>query len=229
MRGFFFSLLCFGAILGSRAQEHELGVFLGMSNYVGDIGEMTYIKPDNFAYGIVYKWNKHPRFALRGSLMFANLKGDDDNSDLGSRLGRGLSFENNIMEVNAAFEFNFIPFEPYLDQTQTTPYVATGLSYFFMDQLRYPSSTNSVAEEYRPRKGDVSIPLMLGVKSNFLHDVILGFEIGARYAFSDNLDGSFPSYSNAGIGNTNSNDWYFFTGITATILIGKSKKCYCYN
>lgn len=220
--------MCLFAVSAASAQKHELGVFLGLSNYVGDIGEMDYLKPDNFAYGLLYKWNKHPRYSLRGSLMLTKLKGDDRNSDLPSRLDRNLSFENNIFEINAAFEYNFVPYDPTTNQDQLAPYVAAGLSYFFMDQLRYEQNNNAVAQEYRNRRGDIAIPLTVGLKSNVLRDVLLGFEIGARYAFSDNLDGSYPSYKNEGIGNTNSNDWYFFTGFTATILIGKSKKCYCY-
>ena len=61
--------------------------------------------------------------------------------------------------------------------------------------------------------------------------LILGIEIGARYTFSDNLDGSFPK-SDAGVpngnefGNINNNDWYVFTGLTISFTFG-DLPCYC--
>ena len=44
-----------------NAQTHEFGVFIGGSNYIGDIGSTTYIAPNEPAFGILYKWNKSPR------------------------------------------------------------------------------------------------------------------------------------------------------------------------
>ena len=34
------------------------------------------------------------------------------------------------------------------------------------------------------------------IKSNEFENIILGFEVGARYTFTDNLDGSFPKNKN---------------------------------
>jgi hypothetical protein len=49
-----------------HAQIHEVGVFLGGSNY-GDIGPTTYISPNRPAIGVLYKWNKSPRHSYRFS------------------------------------------------------------------------------------------------------------------------------------------------------------------
>ena len=37
------------------AQIHEIGVFVGGSNYVGDIGSTRYINSNKFAFGFLYK------------------------------------------------------------------------------------------------------------------------------------------------------------------------------
>ncbi len=71
--------------------------------------------------------------------------------------------------------------------------------------------------------------MILGIKSNITPNLILGAEVGVRYTFTDNLDGSNPK--NEGLqtlkfGNTNSNDWYVFTGFTLTYTFGE-KPCYC--
>ena len=52
----FVSLFTF---LSSNAQIHEIGVFLGGSNSIGDVGSTTYINPNSAAFGLVYKWNKN--------------------------------------------------------------------------------------------------------------------------------------------------------------------------
>jgi hypothetical protein len=74
-----------------------------------------------------------------------------------------------------------------------------------------------------------AIPMILGIKSNITSKLILGAEVGVRYTFTDNLDGSNPKNENLQtlkFGNTNSNDWYVFTGFTLTYTFGE-KPCYC--
>ena len=69
----------------------------------------------------------------------------------------------------------------------------------------------------------------IGYKTNILGKFILGVEVGARYTFTDNLDGNFPeneSNQQYRFGNINNNDWYTFTGITLTYTFG-IKPCYC--
>jgi hypothetical protein len=77
--------------------------------------------------------------------------------------------------------------------------------------------------------GSFAIPMMVGVKSNILKNFVLGIEVGARYTFTDNLDGSNPKNENLEplkFGNINSNDWYVFTGFTLTYTFTE-KPCYC--
>jgi len=75
----------------------------------------------------------------------------------------------------------------------------------------------------------LAIPMVVGVKSNVLENFVLGFEVGARYTFTDNLDGSLPKNRNfepLKFGNINSKDWYVFTGFTLTYTFTE-KPCYC--
>jgi len=54
-------------------------------------------------------------------------------------------------------------------------------------------------------------------------------EVGFRYRFSDEIDGSVPDSpqrSNLSFGNTNSNDSYNLTGLTLTYTFGR-RPCYC--
>jgi hypothetical protein len=93
-----------------NAQIHEIGVFLGGSNFVGDVGKTSYISPNEPAFGILYKWNKSPRHSYRISYMQSTVSGNDKDPDEPARSLRGYSFENNIKEFSIGMEFNFFDF-----------------------------------------------------------------------------------------------------------------------
>ena len=38
-----------------NSQFHEVGLFIGGSNYIGEVGSDYYILPTNSAFGLVYK------------------------------------------------------------------------------------------------------------------------------------------------------------------------------
>lgn len=209
----------------ASAQIHEVGVFAGGSNYIGDVGSTTYIAPSDPAIGILYKWNKNPRYSWRFSAITAKIKGNDLKSDVESRQERGLHFENTITEFSAGFEFNWFDFNLHEHGFISTPYIYTGLSYFTSNNLYV------INKEYHNSgsKGSLALPIIGGLKMKIADNFVLGIEAGARYTFTDNLDGSFPKESNLDslkFGNTNSKDWYVFTGLTLTYTFGK-KPCYC--
>lgn len=219
------SLLLLNALCAS-SQIHEIGVFAGGSNFVGDVGETTYIDPNEFAFGIVYKWNRSPRHSWRASISQAKVTADDDRSDDPSRQQRNYDFENTIKEVSLGLEFNFFDFDLHQFERQFTPYVFLGLTYTHYKGLFYeaPNVTKSDSDH-----GSLSIPFALGVKTNLTQNLILGFEIAPRYTFADDIDGSFPKNENlesTRFGNINSNDWYVFSGFTLTYTFGR-KPCFC--
>lgn len=227
MKKLFYIITAFFAFLVANAQIHELGVFVGGSNFIGDVGKTDFISPNKFAVGGLYKWNKSPRFSWRVSTLFSTVKGDDNLSEITARKERGYVFENAITEFTAGFEFNFFDFNLHESGFKSTPYIHTGVSYFFSDNLyvfnkQYKSDGNS---------GGFSIPMVVGYKFRIANHFVLGLESGARYTFKDDIDGSFPKNDNLSylkFGNPNSKDWYVFTGATLTYTFGQ-KPCYCNN
>jgi hypothetical protein len=208
------------------AQIHEIGVFAGGSNFVGDVGETTYIKPNEFAFGLIYKWNRSPRHSWRASISTAKITADDDRSKDASRKERNYDFENTIKEVSFGLEFDFFEFDLHQLKRQFTPYVFLGLTYTHYKGLFYeaPNVTKSDSNH-----GTLSVPFALGVKTNLTEHFIIGFEVAPRYTFADNIDGSFPkneNLKNTRFGNINSNDWYVFSGFTLTYTFGR-KPCFC--
>jgi hypothetical protein len=208
-----------------QAQIHEIGIFLGGSNYIGDVGSTTYIAPNEPAFGILYKWNKSPRHSWRVSYSQSTISADDLDSKEASRSLRGYHFENSIKEVSLGLEFNFFDFNLHTLERKTTPYVASGINLFRYDNLYIESGETKTNK----RKNSIAIPMIIGVKSKISRSLVLGAEVGARYTFTDNLDGSNPKEENLSalrFGNLNNNDWYVFSGITLTYTFGE-KPCYC--
>ncbi len=217
------TFICLFSFSFVNAQIHEVGIFVGGSNYVGDIGPTTYINPNKLAIGAIYKWNKSPRHSWRASFTQTTLQSNDYSSDVPGRHARGLKFRNTVQELSAGLEFNFFDFNLHELKRQITPYVFTGLNYFRYD---YQYFVNGGTEHDR-KEYALGIPMVLGIKSNITPSLVLALEAGARYTFTDNIDGSNPDIKSAPkFGNINSNDWYMFTGFTLTYSFGNNP-CYC--
>jgi len=210
------------------SQTYEIGGLVGGANYIGDIGRTNYISPKNLAIGGIFKWNRSSRHSFRGSFMVARIIGNDFDSGETRRKQRGYQFENTVKEISVGLEYTFWDFNMYSGRPQSTPYLYTGLTYFFYDALvQLPDKTFTKYDS----AGSIAIPMVLGYKATIGTKFILGFEIGARYTFTDNLDGSLPDTNLADneflkFGNTNNNDWYVYTGVTVTFTFGR-KPCYC--
>jgi hypothetical protein len=219
-------LICFFSSEVSFSQIHEIGGFIGGSNFIGDVGATNYISPNQLAIGGVYKWNRSPRHSFRASIIYSELEGTDSKSDDPRRKQRNYEFNNKIIEISAGMEFTFFDFDLHTGKKLGTPYLYTGISvahhdnYYFLNDLYTPENTSSWA---------YGIPMVLGFKTTFTDDLILGIEVGARYTFSDEIDGSVPDdpfREPYRFGNLNNNDWYVFSGITLTYTFGINP-CYC--
>jgi hypothetical protein len=204
---------------------------LGGSNYIGDIGKTNYINPNAIAVGGIFKWNRSPRHAFRGSFLFTRIKADDANSGENRREQRGYSFQNSIKELSIGIEYTFWEYNVHNQKNISTPYLYTGLTSFLYNVSGTLDKGNSALNKENIQNGiDVAIPMVIGYKARLSQSAMIGFEIGARYTFTDNLDGSNPSNKELNpefkFGNNNTDDWYVFTGVTFTFAFGRLP-CYC--
>jgi hypothetical protein len=203
-----------------------LGVFIGGSNLIGDIGSTKYIAPKESAFGVVYKWNRSSRHSFRASVIFTDLVGKDSKSDDPRRIARDYEFSTSITEVALGMEFTFLDFDLHSAGFKSTPYIFGGASAarhknaFFFNGVQTNEDTSSWA---------IGIPVGLGLKVAISDKFILSGEVTFRYTFSDELDASLSSIEDnldLAIGNVNNNDWYTFTGITLTYTFGRNP-CFC--
>lgn len=211
----------------SYSQIHEIGVFAGGSNFIGDVGATNYISPNQPTFGLLYKWNRSPRHSFRFSVIYADIEGIDTKSDDPRRKARGYSFTNNLIELSAGMEFTFLDFNLHDGTPKTTPYLYTGVTVANFDNYYFNNAGERISED--TTSNAYGIPMVVGIKSTLTERLILGLEIGARYTFTDEIDGSISDAKSKQIykfGNTNNNDWYVFTGATLTFTFGR-KPCYC--
>ncbi len=210
----------------SYSQIYEVGGFLGGSNFIGDVGSTQFIDPNSYALGGVLKWNRSPRHSFRASLMFSTLSANDNSSDDPKRVNRGYYFDTSIIEASLGLEFTFFDFNLHSGTPQSSPYIYTGISmanhpnFFFNNNMLIDEKTKSNA---------YGIPITLGFKTTVINQIVIAVELGARYTFSDEIDGSKPDSEEnqiARFGNFNNNDWYMFSGLIITYTFGR-KPCYC--
>lgn len=238
MKYFASVLLILLTVLTVQSQTYEVGVMVGGSNYIGDIGNTAYINPNNLALGGIVKWNRSTRHSFRASFLYAKIEGDDAESKNSRREQRGYSFKNSIKEASIGLEYTFWDYDVHSGKFISTPYLYTGLTSFIYDASGVVDKGFGAGMDDGTKKKEgietginISIPMVLGYKARISPNVFMGFEIGARYTFSDNLDGSSRATKKnpnpkGQFGNINNNDWYMFSGITLTFAFGRLP-CYC--
>lgn len=228
MRGFILTLAftCISSL--SFSQIHEVGVFAGGSNYIGDIGRTNYIYPNEFAGGLVYKYNLNPRIALRGTLSVLPISADDINSGNSYRENRQpaqLQFSNTITELAAGIEFNFFDYNIRVPSQYYTPYILAEIAVI---NYKTPSSVTTlgtgITQIDLKNTFSPSIPLGIGFKGRLSDHLAFAIESGVRLTFSDDLDYSTQEFESLDfVGN--GNDFYTFTGFSIVYSFGRPA-CY---
>ena len=216
----FISVCCFSIL--SYGQIHEIGVFAGGSNYIGDIGRENFIYPNNFMGGVLYKRNLNPRIALRGNFTYAKISDDDNNSNNLGRYNRGISFTNSVKELAVGIEFNF--FEYNLDNFQMThtPYILFQLGVVNYDVV---NEEVGVQQYDYTTKTSITMPFGVGYKFKITEDFAGALEVRAQYLWQDDLDYNHKEIESLSYGDPNDNDWYILTGISFVYTFGRPP-CY---
>ncbi|MFV0248179.1 MAG: DUF6089 family protein [Tenacibaculum sp.] len=204
-----------------KAQSHEIGFFAGGSNFIGDIGKTNYVNPNELAGGFIYKYNLNPRIALRGTYTFIPASGNDATSADSYRQTLGRSFANLVHEFATGIEFNFFDYNINNYKTRYTPYIFTKIAFF---NYKSPVELDLNKTLRTKSKFSCSIPFGIGFKGLLINNLAMAFEIGSRYAFTDELDYSTPAISDLNFGG-NGNDWYVFSGLSIVYTFGRPQ-CY---
>ena len=193
------ALFCFLSF--ASAQRHELGVQLGMSNLVGDIGRTNYIlqKPIGnvseyglpFYGGLMYRMNFNPYQTVRLNLGFSNIQFDDRYAKENYRRMRKLWGTNSIFSADLMFEYNFLPVNDE-QQSMISPYIFGGVSGLYMSasqpELTINSATDVEVNFAQKRTFTMGLPFGVGLKYKFNYNWALSGEFLFRPTFSDQVD-----------------------------------------
>ncbi|MBT0534449.1 outer membrane beta-barrel protein [Riemerella anatipestifer] len=140
MKKIIFGLLCiFTTSTLSFAQKHEIGVYAGVSNLVGDIGKTDYIlhKPLSLSrmsefglpihIGVLYRMNFNPYQTLRFNLGYTNIQFNDKVANEIYRNQRGNYGTNSIYSLESIFEYQFLPVNNEQKSPMLSPYIFGGI------------------------------------------------------------------------------------------------------
>ncbi len=210
-----FSVLSYGQI-------NELGLSAGGSNYIGDVGSESYIAPNDFYLGLIYKWNMTPRVAIRAQASYIRIKDDDAESSNQIRINRGYSFKNSVKEFGLGVEFNYYDYSLSKEGLASTPYLILELAVFNYDVVVKETTPNNFNTK---GKMGFTVPVGIGFKTKLADNVGIGLESKVRYTFSDDLDYNSTEYPQLNFGNPNSNDWYVTVGVNLVFGFGR-EGCY---
>lgn len=199
----FFAL---SAITNGYAQRNDLGLFLGVAKYKGELSNSFYtINFIHPAFGAYFRDNFNKHWSFRVGATISEVSGDDAYSKYSYEVNRNLSFTSALQEVSGQFEFNFMPYELGNYNYLFTTYMFGGLSVFHFNpkaELRgqeielQPLGTEGqgVYSDRQPYSL-YSAALLFGGGIKINGDNI-GFtiEMGARRAYTDYLDDVSTTY-----------------------------------
>jgi hypothetical protein len=223
MKGYKVILISLFSVCTLSGQMHEIGIVVGGSNTIAEVGNTRFINPNSQVIGIIYKWNKTTRYSYRASILSTNLSSSDAQSGNPARIRRSYSFQNQLLELSAGIEVNFFDYNLLKDDSAITPYFYSGLNLLIHKPPLSVITPSTTVEEL-----GVSIPLIIGIKTRISPSIALGVETGIRYSFTDNIDGvnDINTSPFVKIDNVYNNDWYVFTSLTLSYTFGQLP-CYC--
>ena len=206
----------------SKAQIHEVGFFVGGSNYIGDVGPEYYINPNNFMGGLIYKWNMNPRISFRGTFTYAQISSDDIDATNRARYIRGIGFNNSLKELAIGIEFSYFDYNLDSYRDTYTPYLLLEVAAF---NYNVATSESAPGQYEYSSKTSFAIPFGIGYKTKLFGDFAMALELRARYTFEDDIDYNNNEINSLTFGNQNSNDWYILSGISLVYTFGRPP-CY---
>jgi len=196
--------LFFSHHAAAQMRGWEVGGWLGTSTYFGDLNTSYRLDRMHLAGGLGVRYNLNDRLALRMGANACRISAYDSDSKNVFQQRRNLHFFSNIVDVNAQFEFNFLPYVHGHRDHYFTPYMFAGPSFFwFNPKADLDGSTYNLremgtegqfrGEEYSTAQG--SIIYGIGFKLDLSYRWSLDFTLSGRKLFTDYIDDVQGSYA----------------------------------
>ncbi|MCB0663264.1 MAG: hypothetical protein KDC24_11025 [Saprospiraceae bacterium] len=196
-------VLLVGIILvgtSSYGQSLELGGFVGVSNYNGELQDTRFDAQNaRPAYGIFSRINFSKNVALRTQYFTSEITGTDHISP-GAQSNRNLNFRTSLQEFGVQLELTLVAFGGTKKTPRAKSYIFGGVSgLYFNPQAQYngdwvdlqPLGTEGQGMSGYDKKYSryaIVCPLGMGFKVNVSKVASLGLELGIRKTYTDYLD-----------------------------------------
>jgi len=200
-------------LISSAQYKWDVGVKLGMANYLGDIGGGKNTRRDflpdmklgetRMAGGAFARLKLLPKISVQGGFDYGHIQGDDKLTLNPARHYRNLNFKNNIFELNAIVQYYFI------NMTDL------GHTYSYRNDFRAYAGIGVAGYHHNPKTLDKGIPLhdletenvdyslwgfsvpaQLGCYFTINKRYRIGWDITWRTTFTDYLDDVSGKYVN---------------------------------
>lgn len=203
------------SVSSAKAQYIEGGIFLGGTNYLGDLsGTFMNLGATRPAGGVIARYHINDRFTLRGFVGYGSIWGADSLSSKQAHQARNLSFYSHLIEFSTGVEYNLIKFsyKRYAPRP-FVPFVFASIGVFNFNpkanldgkefELQPLGTEGQQTTEYNEkRKYDLTqfcIPFGVGVKKRLTDRLTLAIEVGARYTFTNYIDDVGGTYANRNV------------------------------
>ncbi len=208
-----------------KKNRHELNIGLGVSNFLGEVGgrdrvgsnfiwDLEFSKT-NFAAQFNYQYYMGEKIALRTSLTYGKVSGDDALTAEPFRHNRNLSFQSTILEGGLGLEYQFLKEKVgnIYNLKSTTGkklgtksfslgmYVTAGIAGFYFNPKAIAPDGSLVALKPLKTEGQglpdgakeysnfsVAIPVGFGMRKSLGRKIGLKFELTHRFTFTDYID-----------------------------------------
>lgn len=184
--------------IGLWGQEGwEVGGWLGVSHYFGDLNTNFRLGDPGYAGGVVARYNFNKRLCFKLSGNYGNISAQDADSENLFERARNLSFRSTVVDGTAQMEFNFLTYTHGSKDEFFTPYLLAGFTVFYFNpQAEYngtwvdlrPLGTEGQfrGEEYYTTQ--FGLAYGMGLKIDLSYRWSLNLELSARHLFTDYLD-----------------------------------------
>jgi Domain of unknown function (DUF6089) len=208
-------LLLFTILILSSAysQKVAIGLFGGVSNYMGDLTETVFLNETHPSVGAFVKYNANPFVTFRFGITNAPLSGNDQNFQNidAAKVTRNLSFKSNLLEAALIVELNLFGYD--VEDRRFSPYLFGGVAGFYhnpkalyqgewirLQPLGTEGQGTTIFTDRKPYSlYQLSIPMGIGFKIGMGSGITLAIEGGARKTFTDYIDDVSKTYVDANV------------------------------
>lgn len=212
-RVFIVIFVSFLQITGVFSQGIEFGLFLGGSNYYGDFSnDIVMFSQTHASAAVIGRYNLSEKWAAKGFVGYGRISGDDKEGQSFLKKSRNLNFFTDVFEVSAQLEYNLIKNSFRYTKTRSiVPYLFAGVGVFnFNPKTKLGAATVELMPLGTEGQGTTTyndrqkyaltqfcIPFGFGFKKRIGNKVSIGFEVGARYTYTNYLDDVGGVYADA--------------------------------